>query len=470
MTALFWILCVGMAVFALAFVLPPLLRGKSTEPIVDSAQAATNKTDSRELDSREQRTSRVDPRKRRALDKARDAGVLDQDEYQRKLAELSGPAAVPSSAHKRDPVLPVVLTVLLPFAAFALYHHLGEPQALDPGKRASNTSAQARLVAPGTPAPAAGADGGADPAAAPNMDQAVAGLAERMRESPDDLDGWMLLGRAYKTMERFAPAREAFANAMRLAPDDPDVMVEFAEASALSSESKRLGGESLLLIQRALGIEPEHQRGLWLLGISSMQAGVPSEAVAVWERLLPLVDESARESLLSQIDSARASAGLAPREPAAAPEPAIAANAPTGAAPATSAPPPATTPVAPVGNADAAGAARLVVDVDIDPALKLQIGASDVLFVYARAANGPRMPLAIQRLSAGDLPTRVVLDDSTSMMPTMKLSLMPEVVVGARISKSGQATPQPGDFETVSAPMSNRSSAPLSLVIDKVVP
>jgi len=98
------------------------------------------------------------------------------------------------------------------------------------------------------------------------------------------------------------------------------------------------------------------------------------------------------------------------------------------------------------------------------------MGVSDVLFVYARTAEGPRMPLAIQRLPAGSLPVRVVLDDSTSMMPTLKLSLIPQVVVGARISKSGQATPQSGDFEAVSEPVSNRSTAPLSLRIDRVVP
>ncbi|MGQ0800923.1 MAG: c-type cytochrome biogenesis protein CcmI [Pseudomarimonas sp.] len=465
MTALFWILCTGMAVFALAFVLPPLLRDASADSTGESPQSAPGKTAAGKPGA-----TRVDPRKRRALEKARDAGVLDQAEYQRKLAALAGPDAAADSPSKRDPTLPIVLTVLLPFAAFALYHHLGEPQALDPEKRASTASAQSRLVAPGTPAPPPSTSSSTDATGAPNMDQAVAGLAERMRESPDDLDGWMLLGRAYKTMERFEPAREALANAIRLAPDNPDVMVEYAEASALASESRRLGGESLLLIQRALGIEPEHQRGLWLLGISSMQAGVPSKAVEVWERLLPLVDESARESLLTQIDSARESAGLPPREKSATPATAADPRAATAPVTAQTTPAPVSNPAQTSADEDAAGTARLVVNVDIDPALKSKIGASDVLFVYARAANGPRMPLAIQRLSAADLPARVVLDDSTSMMPTMKLSLMPQVVVGARISKSGQATPQSGDFETVSAPVSNRSSAPLSLLIDKVVP
>jgi cytochrome c-type biogenesis protein CcmH len=433
-TLIFWSLCAGMAVLALAFVLPPLLRGERATASEAAAPTAN-------------------AQKRKALEQAREAGVLDAAEYRRKLAALGAqPRATQASL---APVLS--LAVLLPLAAFALYDHLGEPRALDPALRAPSNVAGARLARPGGPAPAAAAASAEDSAAAPSMDQAVAGLAERMRQSPDDLEGWLLLGRAYKTMERFEPAREALSNAFRLAPDDPEVLVEYAEAMALASSTRRIGGESLMLIQRALGIDPQNQRGLWLLGVSSMQAGVPADAVTVWERLLPLLEGDARASLLSQLDSARASAGMAPREGAET----VAESAPLATAPAA---------VAAADEAEAADGARLVVDVDIDPTLKAQIGASDVLFVYARAAEGPRMPLAIQRLSASSLPVRVVLDDSTSMMPSLKLSTMPQVVIGARISKSGQATPQSGDFETVSAPMSNRSSAPLSLRIDRVVP
>ncbi len=442
MTSLFWLLCAGMVVLALVFVLPPLIRGTTGVPAPDAT---------------------IDPRKRKALEQAHEAGVLDAAEYRRKLALLG--AGSPQGRPART--LPLVLAVLLPMMAFGLYRQLGEPQALDPGLRAPSATAGARLVRPGD-APTA-ADTSAAPAnadGAPSMDQAVAGLAERMRGEPDDLEGWLLLGRAYKSMERFAPARDALSNAFRLAPDDPEVLVEYAEALALSSDTRRIGGESLLLIQRALGIEPDHQRGLWLLGISSMQAGVPSDAVTVWERLLPMLEGAARDSLQEQLDDARARAGLAPREGAGQPSVAAALQSPAApAVAATSAPAAGTTT-----GAALADAPRLVVDVDIDPALKAQVGASDVLFVYARAAEGPRMPLAIQRLSAGSLPVRVVLDDSTSMMPTLKLSTMPQVVVGARISKSGQATPQSGDLETVSAPMSNLTSETLSLRIDRVVP
>jgi len=438
--SLFWLLCAAMVALALVLVLPPLLRRPPAVAVTADGPP--------------------DARKRKALKQALDAGVLDADEYRRKLTALSESAV--AAASPRTVGLPLALGVLLTFGAFALYHQLGDPRALDPLQRAPVANASARLSAPGTPQSAATTTPGGNGAAAPDMNDAIAGLAERMRTSPDDIDGWMLLGRAYRSTERFALAREAFANARRLAPEDADVMVEYAEASALASESKRLGGEPLLLIERALAIDPNHQRGLWLLGVSHMQAGVPADAVKVWERLLPLLEGAARESMATQIATARERAGLAP-------DPGLRTSA---SAPASNASPPAAaaTPSTPVA-ADAAGSgARLVVDVDIDPALKAQIRASDVLFVFARAAEGPRMPLAIQRLSAGQLPVRVVLDDSTSMMPELKLSLMPQVVVGARISKSGQATPQTGDFEAVSAPLANSHPTPISLRIDRVLP
>lgn len=434
MTVAFWSLAALMAAAALLFILPPLLRG---------ARGSDEAT-----------------RKLAALVAARDAGVIDAAEYARKRSALAGDA--PTTRRPRG--LSFALAVLIPLTAFALYRELGEPRALDPALRAPVGGAEARLVRPGSqPAEAAeSAQSAQSPAAEgapPSMEQAVAGLAERMRSTPDDLDGWMLLGRAYKTMENFPAAREALSNAFRLAPEDPDVLVEFAEAQALSSEPRRIGGEPLLLIERALAIQPQHQRGLWLLGISSLQAGVPGEAVTIWEnRLLPLVEGDARDSLLEQIASAREAAGLPPRADAPAATASTAAPA-MPAAPAPAAPAPAAT-----------GDARLTVSVDIAPELKSKVGASDVLFVYARAVEGPRMPLAIQRLPAGSLPVQVVLDDSTSMMPELKLSTMPQVVVGARISKSGLATPQSGDFETVSAPVASRGAAPLTLVIDRVVP
>lgn len=412
----FWLLTGLMSVLALAFVLPPLWRSRRPAQDADSA------------------------RRLHALQQARAAGVLSDEEYAAKREALG--TVEPSPPDGRRPwIAAALLAVTIPAGAWLMYHEYGEPAALDPTIRTM-----------GTAAPAGGA--GAPP---PSMEQAVAGLAERMRDNPDDLQGWVLLGRAYKTMERFEPAREALANAYRLAPGEPDVMIEYAEAMALSTPERRFEGEALALLQQATQLAPEHQRGIWLLGIAAVQAGDDRQAIDHWQRLMAMLpdDPDARASLQLQIDSARERAGLpvdAPADPA---PPAAAATAPTTAA----------TTESTTGD----GAARLTVQVDIAPALKQQLDPSAVLFVYARAPQGPRMPVAIQRLSAGSLPVTVVLDDSTSMMPQLKLSTLPEVVVGARVSKSGQAMPQPGDLEAVSAPVANNRTEPVVLTIDQVV-
>lgn len=423
MTTTFSILAGVMLLAALAFLLFPLLRRRGHD---DSLRS-----------------------KRLALEQARRAGVLSEEEVSRKLAVL---ASSELSAPAPSRVLPAVLALLIPLAAIGLYRQIGEPRALDP-------------VWQGAVAAATGATNSADDGAAaqgPDMEKAVAGLAERLRLEPNDLEGWTLLGRAYKSMERFDPAREALANAYRLAPENPDVLVEYAEALVLASDSRRFQGESRTLLERAVALQPENQRGLWLLGIAAYQDQDYREATAIWEKLLAAIpaDADARASLIERIADARQRAGL---------EPAVASRnvLPPGAAE-TATTQPESSPQTSAG--DAGTTPQLTVIVDLAPELKSKVGASDVLFVFARAAVGPRMPLAIQRLPAASLPVTVTLDDSTSMMPSMKLSTMPQVVVGARISKSGQAAPQSGDFETLSAPIANTHREPLHLIIDKVVP
>lgn len=407
----FWILIAVMTAASLLFVLMPLMR--------DGA-------------GRQRRRAEA------TLRAARDAGLLDDDEFGRKLSALES-RPVGSQPPARGAA--AGLSLLLPFAAAALYFHLGEPRALDPAARAPGQTSMA--AAQGD---AAGA--------APEMEQAVQGLAERLRQEPDNLEGWLLLGRAYKAMERFEPALEALTQAYRLAPDDPDVMIEYAEGKALAAPRRRIEGENLALIEQAVEKQPDHQRGIWLLGVAAMQGGRPKEAVDRWETLRQLIssDLAAVQALDEQIEAARQAAGLPPAR--------------VSTAVVESAEAPASNESPPV---PASGGPSLTVIVDIDPALRERLSASDVLFVFARPAEGSRMPLAIQRLPAANLPVTVTLDDSQSMMPALKLSTMPEVVVGARVSSSGQAIPQPGDLEGLSAPLANTTSTPIRLTIDQVV-
>jgi cytochrome c-type biogenesis protein CcmH len=377
---------------------------------------------------------------RRALDDALAAGVITAEEHLAKLSALEQQTVAASPPRSRSAFnSALAILLLLPAAAIALYAQLGNVNAMDPVVTAAATAAS------GTPGP--------------DMDAAVKGLADKLTKNPDDVEGWMLLGRAYKSMERFAEARDALKNAYDRAKDNIDVQVDYAEALALASPGRRLEGEARTLLDTAVKADPNHQRGLWLLGIAEYQQQRYAEAVARWEHLRSQLppESDARGSLDRQIADARQRAGLG-EAPAAAP-----------VTPPPATPSPAATTAAadtPSGNA----AIGLAVEVSLAPALRDKAPAGASVFVFARAAAGPPMPLAVQRLTVADLPAKVVLTEAMGMLPNMKLSQFPQVVVGARISASGNAKAQSGDLQKISAPMAVETKTPIVLVIDEVVP
>lgn len=415
MTTLFLLLAAAMLAGALALVLRPLLRRDAGDTDI--------------------------ARRLEALDRALADGVLDEAEFgHKRKALLAEQSAAPAAS--RPALLPVLaMALLLPLGSVLVYLTIGTPQALDPALSAVAASGEA---------PHAGGDG------TPQMEQAIAGLEKRLEAEPDNVDGWMLLGRAYKTLQRFEPARDALKRAFDLKPNDPDVMVEYAEAIALADPERDIAGEPQALLEQAVSDNPKHERALWLLGIGAAQVGDYTGAIARWEALLPLLDAEdgeVRTQVEAQLAEARSRAGLPAAAPAAAPAPAAATTAP------------AATPAA------ATSGPRLTIEVDIAPELAARLAPTDVLYVFARAAEGPRMPLALQRLPGAKFPLTVTLDDSMAMMPSMTLSSAPTVVVGARVSKTGVANAQSGDLEIISAPLAPATQdGPLRLVINTVVP
>jgi cytochrome c-type biogenesis protein CcmH len=371
--------------------------------------------------------------------------VLSDAEYAAKHAELgeAPPADIDAAPVRSRSTFAAAVAVafLLPIAAIVLYRLVGEPRALDPAS------------IPPAPAQADAEHGGQD------MDQAIAGLAEKLKQTPDDVQGWALLGRAYLETQHFAEARDALEHAHGLAPDDSDISVAYAEAMTLSSQTHRLEGQARELVEAALKKDPDNQRGIWLIGIAEYQNGQFDKAIAQWNRLLTLLpaDSSIMQSVKAQI--ARAEAERDGREPPAATDTAS----PTAQA-ATAA------PAAQAATPTAASGATLTVQVSLDPKLAASVAPGDTLYVYAKAAQGPPMPLAISRMQASQLPATVVLTDGMGMLPRMKLSQFPQVIVGARISKSGNAIAQSGDLQSVSKPLPVTTSTPITLTIDQVVP
>jgi cytochrome c-type biogenesis protein CcmH len=408
-----------MLVAALAFVLTPLLRGRSVAVNPDANVK----------------------RKLQAIERAHLDGILSDSEYMTKLREVANatlPDALGSLPRRRSTFYTALaIALLLPAAAITLYRYLGEPRALDPAALAASAAQAA-------------ADHG------PEMQAAIAQLADKLKQKPDDAEGWTLLGRAYKAMQRFAEGRDALKHAHDLAPEQTDITVEYAEALALASPDHRIEGESRDLLEKALKADPQNQRGLWLSGIADSQAGRYDAAIATWNRLLPLLpkDSDVAASIQQQIAQAQ---GLRDGKPLPT-EDASRASAQTPASAATS-----------TAQASASGGPQITVKVMLDPKLKEKVAPGDVLFVFAKAASGPPMPLAIQRLTAAQLPASVTLTEGMGMLPSMKLSQFPQIIIGARISKSGQAIAQSGDLQALTAPMSNTRSEPVELTIDQVV-
>ena len=268
------------------------------------------------------------------------------------------------------------------------------------------------------------------------LGDAIAQLEAELQRDPRQAEGWRLLGQAYQREDKPTQARDAYAKAVALLPDDTDLLAEAAQVRALAHPQRLFDGEAVALLQRALAKDPAHQRARWFLGIAQRQAGDNAAAAATWEPLLGLVDAATAASLRKEIDAARADAGL----------PALA--------------------VAPVAPA-VANAGSLAVQVSLDPdfAARVRLRGDATIFVIARAPDGPPMPVAAEKHTVSELPFTATLDDGDSPMPTRKLSQLKEVVLVARLSESGIANKQDGDIESKPVRVTLPADKPVQLVI-----
>jgi cytochrome c-type biogenesis protein CcmH len=357
-------------------------------------------------------------------------GKLAQADYERARAEIErrlledvhpANSAAPKAARNRAVAYSALV---LPLAALGIYLVVGNPGAINPAAHDAGVSM-------------------------PQIEAMVQRLAERLEKQPDDVEGWKMLGKSYTVLGRFAEAANAYSKAAIRAPRDAQILADLADALAMA-RGQSMKGEPEELVLRALQIDPKNAKALALAGTAAFDRRDFRGAARYWERMLPLVEADSEDArvIQSNIDEARAQAETAGK-------PAVASR-------------PAATSKPAAANKPAAAGARVQGSVKLAPELASRVAPTDTLFVYARAAEGPPMPLAILRKQAGELPLKFSLDDSMAMSPAMKLSAFARVVVTARISKSGSATPQPGDLQGATAPIANSSGA-VSITIDKVV-
>jgi len=295
------------------------------------------------------------------------------------------------------------------------------------------------LVSPGMQAPV-DSSGASHELGAGQIEMMAEQLAGRLKEHPDDARGWSMLGRTYSVLGRFPQAKEAYQHVIDLRPQDAQAYADYADASAMANGGK-LEGEPEKMIERALQLDPDNAKALSLAGTLALRRGDAALAASRWERALRGVEPASdmANQIQAALNEARQRSGPASLAASSAPSQAGAAD------PRTS-----TSGIATAAGDAAARAPSVKVHVSVSTALRARAAPDDTVFVYARAVQGPKAPLAIQRLRVRDLPLIVTLDDAASMSPALRLSTATEVVIGARISKTGAALAQPGDLQGLS--------------------
>jgi cytochrome c-type biogenesis protein CcmH len=320
----------------------------------------------------------------------------------------------------------VVVALVFPIAALGLYIWLGTPEAINP-----------------MPPAAVSAEAATEQAAPPNLDQIVENLASKLQADPNNLEGWVLLGRTHRSMGNLDAALSAFDRALKLNADDELIL---ARAEVLAAKNQgRFDGEPWRVIGEVLQRDPQNYAALLLAGSASYANNRYADALEFWQRarLRLSADHPDVPNLIEAMSTVQAKLKNQ-ASPSATPAAQGAPSAPASVSAASG-----TAPAAAVTSATGGTASALNVSgqVRLSAALKSQTSPTDVVFVYAVPANGERMPLALLKTTVAQLPLKFTLDDSSAMLPDRKLSGASQVLVKARISKSGNAIPQPGDWE-----------------------
>lgn len=424
----------GLLLLALGLLLPALLgRGSSAAPL----RSATARQSNLEI-LRGQLAQ---------LDAELAAGSLNAEQHVRARAEIERRALDEESAEQATPVAGPArktafgLALSVPVFALVAYALVGNLQGLDP-------KATAVRVEPGGEVTLA------------QVEELVDTLAKRL-ESPGsaqagDVQGWTMLARSYGALQRFPEASRAYARAIALAPQDAQLLADRADALAMM-QGRKLAGEPQQLVEKALQIDPNNLKALAMAGSGAFESRDYGAALNFWGRARQLAgnDSDFAQGLDSSIAEARLAQSGTVASNSAAGNQGVVASAPSSTSTSTA--------TAGISNARIAGRVSLA------PALAAQVAPGDTVFIYARATEGPRMPLAILRKSAADLPITFTLDDSLAMSPQMSLSKYPRVVLGARVSRSGNAMSQAGDLQGQLSDVATGSSG-LELVIDSVQP
>lgn len=373
----FWIAASALLLVALAFLLLPILRGRRAQAEEDRTALNVALYEERLAELTAQHAAGT------LSDAQLEAGRADAA---RELLEDTENSDSPKIA-KLGRSVPLIAAVLVPLVGYGLYMHWG---ASDKVQMARQFSEQPRTV-----------------------EEMTAHLEQAVKDQPDSAEAWYFLGRTYMNQERPADAAKAFARVVELAGRQPELLGQWAQAQYFAGD--RQWSEQLqALTDEALQADPQELTSLGLLGIAAYEEGRYQDAVRFWEQLVAALPENdpSREAIRGGIERARQQVDGG------------SGNAEAGQAPA----------------AASTQAAALQIQVQLDPKVAETVSPEDSVFVFARAVNGPPVPLAAKRLTVGDLPATVTLSDADAMVPSLKISSVEQVTVMARVSRTGDAT------------------------------
>jgi len=406
----FWVFVIALLALALVILLLPLLRAARVQ----------------QDDQRQQQNIQIAREKKQQLEAQLADGEIDQAGFDGAYQDLQTALALELNRdQQQDQKAPgkwmaLVVMLTIPAASVALYLLFGEYRVIENPELVRAAPQQQQ----------------ADAAPQMTLEEMEVAIKERLRENPEDVEGWFMLGRTMMAKKQYDAAVTAFQRSNDLLENEPGIMFALADALAMQ-DNGNLQGEPEALVQRGLKLAPRFPNGLWLAGMAAEQRQDYKSAHRYWTQLLPLIADnptSTREikGLLITLEE---------RDPELV--------------------------TATAAGSSAGGSLSLVVD--ISPQLKAKAKPGDAVFVYAKAMQGPPMPLAVKKLTLADLPVTLTLSDADAMMPAMKLSGFQQVIVGARVSTSGNPVAQAGDFYTeIGSIDSANPPSEISLTIDQI--
>ncbi len=291
---------------------------------------------------------------------------------------------------------------------------------------------------------------GAEPSEKPGTDKRaleiadlVKRLEERVKAHPEDTKSWIFLAKGYQSMQNFQKAVAAYEKVLPHFEKNPDVISDYADALAVVNGG-RIAGKALSMVEKALALDPKHAKALYLAGTAYYLQDNHTVAMTYWKRLLAVLPADSQDAanirgIVAETESKVSKTSQAkPHQDQKTPE-----------------------------NNKPAGSASITGTVSLEPALQAKVDANSTVFLFARAAVGPPMPLAVLKITVKELPYQFTLNDAQAMTPEHKLSNFSKVIVIARISRSGNVVAAKGDFEGRSEVSNVSESSKVSITINK---